>query len=492
MVPVLALTADEIAIAAASLAPRLVGAQVQRVWQPTPETLVLAAYGPAGLVYPVLACAPEFARLGEAEGKPASKDPPHALGQWLRAVALGQPVTGLDALPGERLVRLTFPGGAVLAELFGRGANLYGLDADGVIRAVARPVDGQRENRAGMPWQPPPPRTTSSTVAAAPARPRFADARATEAAARDLEAAAARDADTLERARWFRSAYRKLDRLEAALTRDAAGLEDFEHHRLCGELLTAQWASLKLPRGASRAVVANWYAEGAPPLEIPLDPALDGPRNIERLFARYRKGRDGLETVRTRRAETAERRSALASLEAAAPALDDSALRAALRRLGLATPNADGSARGQGSGGRREAPERLPYRPFTSRAGERILVGRGGADNHALTFRVARGNDLWLHVRDAPGAHVVVPQPARGRPPHPETLLDAAALAMHHSDLRGEAIGDVTLTERKHVRAVPGGPPGRVTVAAARTLTVTDPELRIERLYAVAERGAPP
>jgi predicted ribosome quality control (RQC) complex YloA/Tae2 family protein len=127
-----------------------------------------------------------------------------------------------------------------------------------------------------------------------------------------------------------------------------------------------------------------------------------------------------------------------------------------------------------------------------SRAGERILVGRGGADNHALTFRIARGNDFWLHVRDAPGAHVVVPLPARGRAPHPETLLDAAALALHHSDLRGEKLGDITVTERKHVRAAPGGPPGRVTLAAARTLTVTDPAARIERLYAVAERGEVP
>jgi predicted ribosome quality control (RQC) complex YloA/Tae2 family protein len=127
-----------------------------------------------------------------------------------------------------------------------------------------------------------------------------------------------------------------------------------------------------------------------------------------------------------------------------------------------------------------------------SRAGERILVGRGGVDNHALTFRVARGNDMWLHVRDSPGAHVVVPQPARGREPHPETLLDAAALAVHHSDLRGEPAAEVTLTQRKHVRAITGGPPGRVTVAGGRTLTVTDVPARVERLYLAVAQGEVP
>jgi predicted ribosome quality control (RQC) complex YloA/Tae2 family protein len=78
-----------------------------------------------------------------------------------------------------------------------------------------------------------------------------------------------------------------------------------------------------------------------------------------------------------------------------------------------------------------------------------------------------------------------VPQPGRGREPHPETLLDAAALAVHHSDLRGET-AEVTVTQRKHVRAIPGAAPGRVTVAAARTLTVRDAEERVRRLTAAS------
>ena len=49
----------------------------------------------------------------------------------------------------------------------------------------------------------------------------------------------------------------------------------------------------------------------------------------------------------------------------------------------------------------------------------------------------------------------------------------------------------MTLTERKHVRAVPGGPPGRVTVSGAKTVAVDDIEARIERLFArVRESGA--
>ena len=43
-------------------------------------------------------------------------------------------------------------------------------------------------------------------------------------------------------------------------------------------------------------------------------------------------------------------------------------------------------------------------------AGDRaILVGRGAADNDALTLHVGRPHDLWLHARGVTGAHVIVP-----------------------------------------------------------------------------------
>ena len=112
---------------------------------------------------------------------------------------------------------------------------------------------------------------------------------------------------------------------------------------------------------------------------------------------------------------------------------------------------------------------------------------RGGTDNHETTFKHAKGNDFWLHVRDAPGAHVIVPKPKRGHDPHQETLLDAAALAGHYSRLRGEPGIDVTVTQRKHVRAVKGGAPGRVTLAAAKTIVCHDVDDRINRLFESAE-----
>ncbi len=76
------------------------------------------------------------------------------------------------------------------------------------------------------------------------------------------------------------------------------------------------------------------------------------------------------------------------------------------------------------------------YRTF-SVGGFEILVGKGAADNDALTFGVAEGPDFWLHVSGPPGSHVVVRNPDRLAELPREVLETAAALAAWHSKARG-------------------------------------------------------
>ncbi len=119
--------------------------------------------------------------------------------------------------------------------------------------------------------------------------------------------------------------------------------------------------------------------------------------------------------------------------------------------------------------------------------GGRILVGRGADRNDELTFQVARGSDLWLHARDVPGAHVILLlQP--GRAPTEQALLDAATLAAHHSNARGEAQVDVGYTLRKHVRKPPKSRPGTVTYSGLKTIRVRLEPERLTRLLASAAR----
>ena len=69
---------------------------------------------------------------------------------------------------------------------------------------------------------------------------------------------------------------------------------------------------------------------------------------------------------------------------------------------------------------------------YTLPGGWQVLVGRTDADNDFLSFRVARPEDWWFHIRGLPGSHVILQGPP-GADPDRQTLQRAAAIAAYHS-----------------------------------------------------------
>lgn len=69
--------------------------------------------------------------------------------------------------------------------------------------------------------------------------------------------------------------------------------------------------------------------------------------------------------------------------------------------------------------------------------GFEVLIGRGDADNDAVTFDVAEPHDFWMHVVGSPGSHVVVRNPDQLTELPRPVLEKAAALAAWHSKARG-------------------------------------------------------
>jgi predicted ribosome quality control (RQC) complex YloA/Tae2 family protein len=107
---------------------------------------------------------------------------------------------------------------------------------------------------------------------------------------------------------------------------------------------------------------------------------------------------------------------------------------------------------------------------FLSPQGFEIVVGRNAHQNEQVTFEVAGSSDLWLHVRDAPGSHVVIRN--GGQRVNEETLRMAAQLAAYYSSLRGERAAVVAYTPRRNVSRAPGGRTGQVLVRQEQTITV--------------------
>jgi predicted ribosome quality control (RQC) complex YloA/Tae2 family protein len=101
-----------------------------------------------------------------------------------------------------------------------------------------------------------------------------------------------------------------------------------------------------------------------------------------------------------------------------------------------------------------------------------LCVGTSAAANEYVTFQLAQPEDLWFHVRDLPGSHVVLRRLHRGAEPSEELILFAAKAAAARSKAKpGEKV-TVSYTEKKNVRRIPGAPMGMVTLTKEKSLTL--------------------
>jgi len=231
----------------------------------------------------------------------------------------------------------------------------------------------------------------------------------------------------------------------------------------------------EIPANALYFETTSWDDEPRP-VRIELDPRRSPTELAQDLFKKSKRLKRGLEVAPNRLAAV---EAELAELGRARDGLGDwppDELEAKLEALGVPVTAPKEHARK-----RRQAGTRLPYREFRTADASAVLVGRGAVDNDRLTLRVARPHDLWLHARGVTGAHVVVPL-TKGKSCSAETLVDAATLAAHFSDLRGEPVVDVLYTPRRFVHKRKGSPVGSVMLGSEKVIAVRVEPARLQRL----------
>lgn len=460
-----------------TLVERVLGAPVREVRQRGEHDVVLTLRVPGENVWLLLSAHPQSSRAYPLPDKPRAPSRPSAFRDALRHDLVGARIESIELAPDDRRLTIVARGAqtwSLHAELYGRAANLVLVDATGVIRAALRPGGERRPLAVGSIYEPLAPRADRS-------EPDDDGNEAVDALARRFEEGVFR-ADLAEaRDALGRRLGRARGKLEKKRASVAARLDESDRADAIqrdGELLKANLH--RITRGTDAIVVDDWYESPPTPRRIALDPLKTPQQNLEAIFKRYRKlhvGRDKTAQV-------------LASIDDSLAALDDLAARA------TAALDPDGVAAVATAAERARLlrpPQRTPAKrsrdntpgpghlSFTSADGLPILVGRTSKENDALTMRIAKGDDVWLHVADYPGSHVVIRVP-RGKPCPPETLLDAAHLAVHFSKIRGATTADVLHTQRKWITKPKKAPPGRVSVSKSSTLGLRVEPDRLARL----------
>ncbi|HSV56632.1 MAG TPA: NFACT RNA binding domain-containing protein, partial [Magnetospirillaceae bacterium] len=426
----------------------IVGAQVQRVYQPAYDTLVLSLYKPGASTELFFCLAHGACRL-HAAALPVPKSPkPLRFAELLWSRLRNGRVESVRQLGAERIVRLdirawdrqagsqkerdpelqeTDPDvvGHIRYRLYARlwsgAANLILTDDSGrIVDALARrPKRGEVSGGTYRPEEdlPAAAPNTGFEVRELPGSGSFNER--LERIYAPGRGELSKDRLLVKVREWYARKKVALEARAAELDLTAAEYADAGRLRELGDILMGSIGTV--PDGGY--IEAEDFHRGGT-ARIRIDTDLDIVGNARAYYERYRKAGAGLADAQ---AEAGEVRRRLGSLDAELTALEAEESLYKLRAFVARRSSAEGV--------RKSYPGiRLEKDGWT------ILIGRSARENDELLRLCVRGNDLWLYARDWPGAYVFIKnRPGKSVPL--EILLDAGSLALHYSKGRSAGRG---------------------------------------------------
>jgi len=215
------------------------------------------------------------------------------------------------------------------------------------------------------------------------------------------------------------------------------------------------------------ARIRNYYSEGEEYAEIPLDPQKSPQENAQYYFKRYGNARTAFNyatgQIDILKKELAWLESVMLAIESA----DDSSqlhdIRLELYEQGYLKNYPNKSRRDIQS-------ESSPIRVVSS-DGFEIFIGRNNKQNDRLTLKKARHEDIWLHVKNYPGSHVIIK--TEGHQVPGSTLEEAAGYAAWFSKARTAPKVEVDYTNIRNVKKPSGAKPGMVVYENYSTIIAT-------------------
>ena len=382
-------------------------------------------------------------------------------GQVVRDKLSGAPITTVEKEPADRIVRVRFESLTLLVQLTGRTADLLLLGEGDFVEASLRTGIG----RIDRVYDPPP-------IRQIPAQEDLPEVTASPSEAADAYYTAIEKTKQFEaRVAVARSqllkTIRQKQKLKQHLQQDLAGHGDPVEHKRIGDLLLANLSTAT--RAGSKVTLVDYYADGAPAIDVEIDENVSLQEEAARRFRQYGKAKRARE-------EIAER---MVQLDREIVQLSGQVeeIRRIVEQKDATTPAPKASKRASS----KQTITKLPgVRRYRSTDGYEILVGRAARDNDNLTFKIAQPNDLWMHAGDYPGSHVVIRNPTRKEIPH-RTIIEAAQLAGRFSQASEDSKVVIHYTPRKFLSKPKGAAPGLVRLSRFRSITV-EPKESIPRI----------
>ncbi len=253
---------------------------------------------------------------------------------------------------------------------------------------------------------------------------------------------------------------KKIDKLEDVIRKikeEMEKMQDFEIFRRKGELLMMNAYNLKASDG--KVVLKDW--ESDEDIEIELDEDIDILKNAQRYFDRYKKFKRKYEGMKKRLSEIEHELEYLYQLWQTILDADDESVLDEIKEE-MEEIRIVKSKKRKKKKISKSLPRKVNYNGYT------ILIGKNNRQNDELV-RSSSPNDIWLHTRQIPGAHVVIK--TQGEVPK-KVLEFAASLAAGYSRAKNSSNVPVDYTLIKYVKKPKGFKPGMVIYRNQKTLVV--------------------
>ncbi|HDS17287.1 MAG TPA: DUF814 domain-containing protein [Proteobacteria bacterium] len=383
----------------------------------------------------------------------------------------------------------------LIIEFTGKNQNVVFTQGENmIIGALMRPVSHHERLAPGFAYRPPEPIIAGSPNNTAPVLLHEIIPNPSTASAQELLSAyddwffpryqqhyGALEFRKLEKA--LQQHLRRLQKRQQHLTAEAAEKEKHLDNRRLGDLLKASLP--RLQKGLSTAYVVDYWSEKLEETAIALNPALTPQENLEKLYKTAKKARRGLELIEDRRRLTRGDEdytmNLLFQFSKFRPESDTSEELQELLELAaaLTAKKSRSEPLAEKNKNSRVKPARPSPQPGITRldgvAGGVIYLGRTALANDYLYRHLGRAEDFWFHVRERPGAHVLLKASPDGSAPEAEQL-QAATLAAANSQIRGERRVEVTMTKIKYLRKPKGAHPGQLLLSGPHTTVTVNPE----------------
>lgn len=246
----------------------------------------------------------------------------------------------------------------------------------------------------------------------------------------------------------------RLQKRIAIQTEELAACADKEAFKRLGDLITANIYQLR--RGMTEVSLTDYCDETCPTVTVTLDSRLTPSQNAQRYYKKYNKCKSA-ETHLTE--QIAAGQTELAYLETVFDALTRAETEADLNEIRRELYESGYASRMKSyTSAKLSAPKPLEFR---TSGGWRVLCGKNNAQNDYITHKIARKGDLWFHIKDYPGSHVVLL--CDGAEPDAIDFTEAAVIAAVNSKAPAGQRVTVDYTRIKNLKRPPSAKPGFVT-----------------------------